>query len=67
MFVATIPAVLWVDNLGRKPILVSGAMLMAACHIIVAILTSQYHDSWPTYVHLTFPHLYKVTHPLPQT
>ena len=50
MFVATIPAVLWVDNIGRKPVLVSGAMLMAACHIIVAILTSQYHNSWPEYV-----------------
>ncbi|KAG6809902.1 hypothetical protein H0H92_014187 [Tricholoma furcatifolium] len=48
MFLATIPAVIWVDQLGRKPVLVSGAFLMAACHIIVAILTGLYHDSWAT-------------------
>ncbi|KAH8100815.1 general substrate transporter [Cristinia sonorae] len=47
MFLATIPAVIWVDNAGRKPILVSGAFAMATCHIIVAILTALYHDSWP--------------------
>jgi hypothetical protein len=30
MFLATIPAVIWVDKVGRKPLLVSGAFLMAA-------------------------------------
>ena len=29
MFLATIPAVIWVDKVGRKPILISGAFLMA--------------------------------------
>ncbi|PSR75572.1 hypothetical protein PHLCEN_2v9052 [Hermanssonia centrifuga] len=29
MFLATIPAVIWVDKAGRKPILVSGAFIMA--------------------------------------
>ncbi|KZT02553.1 general substrate transporter [Laetiporus sulphureus 93-53] len=47
MFVATIPAVLWVDNVGRKPVLVSGAFLMAACHLVVAVLTGLYSNSWP--------------------
>ena len=28
MFLATIPAVIWVDQLGRKPVLVSGAFIM---------------------------------------
>ncbi|CAA7267023.1 unnamed protein product [Cyclocybe aegerita] len=46
MFLATIPAVLWVDQLGRKPVLISGAFLMAACHFIVAILTGLFQDSW---------------------
>ncbi|KAF9468048.1 general substrate transporter [Collybia nuda] len=46
MFLATIPAVLWVDQVGRKPVLISGAFLMAACHIIVAVLTGLFHDSW---------------------
>ncbi|RDB25793.1 MFS glucose transporter mfs1 [Hypsizygus marmoreus] len=50
MFLATIPAVLWVDQLGRKPVLISGAFLMAACHIIVAILTGLFHDSWASHV-----------------
>ncbi|KAG7666149.1 uncharacterized protein J8A68_000307 [[Candida] subhashii] len=36
MFVATIPAVLWVDQLGRKPVLISGAIIMGSCHFIVA-------------------------------
>jgi MFS family permease len=46
MFVATIPAIIWVDQLGRKPVLISGAFLMAACHFIVAILTGLYRDNW---------------------
>ncbi|KAI6042511.1 general substrate transporter [Pisolithus marmoratus] len=36
MFLATIPAVLYVDKVGRKPVLISGAFIMAACHLIVA-------------------------------
>lgn len=35
-FVFTIPAVLWVDNIGRKKILIAGAIGMASCHFIVA-------------------------------
>lgn len=49
MFLATIPAVLYVDQLGRKPVLISGAFLMAACHIIVGILSSQFQDSWDSH------------------
>jgi sugar porter (SP) family MFS transporter len=47
MFLATIPATLWIDNVGRKPILISGAFAMAICHFIVAALIGQYRDSWP--------------------
>ncbi|KAF7424189.1 hypothetical protein PC9H_009492 [Pleurotus ostreatus] len=46
MFLATIPAVIWVDQVGRKPVLISGAFLMAACHFIVAVLTGLFHESW---------------------
>jgi len=49
MFLATIPAVIYVDKLGRKPILYSGAFLMAACHIIVAILTALHANNWDTH------------------
>lgn len=50
MFLATIPAVLWVDQLGRKPVLVSGAFLMGTCHILVAILSGLFEDSWASHV-----------------
>ncbi|KAL5526296.1 hypothetical protein ACEPAF_8019 [Sanghuangporus sanghuang] len=46
MLLATIPAVIWIDDWGRKPVLVSGAFLMAACHLIIAVLTGLYEDSW---------------------
>ncbi|KAJ7931540.1 hypothetical protein B0H13DRAFT_2247595 [Mycena leptocephala] len=50
MFLATIPAVIYVDQLGRKPVLISGAFLMAFCHFLVAILTGLFHDSWSSHV-----------------
>ena len=50
MCLATIPAVIWVDNAGRKPILISGAFIMAGCHLIVAILTGIFHKTWPEHV-----------------
>lgn len=33
MFLATIPAVLYVDNFGRKTILIAGGIGMAVCHL----------------------------------
>lgn len=50
MFLATIPAVIWVDQLGRRPVLISGAFLMAFCHFVVAILTGLFHKSWHEHV-----------------
>lgn len=35
MFIATIPAVMYVDRWGRKPTLVIGALGMAICHFII--------------------------------
>ncbi|PPQ67501.1 hypothetical protein CVT25_006042 [Psilocybe cyanescens] len=52
MFLATIPAVIWVDKVGRKPVLISGAFIMAGCHIIVAILTGLFRHSWEQHQHL---------------
>ncbi|KNZ81887.1 Quinate permease [Termitomyces sp. J132] len=53
MFLATIPAVLWVDQLGRKPVLISGAFLMGTCHIIIAVIVGIFHNSFPRQVLLT--------------
>ncbi|KAI7386995.1 putative MFS monosaccharide transporter [Hortaea werneckii] len=46
MFLATIPAVLYVDNFGRKTILITGGIGMALSHFIVAGLTGQYGSIW---------------------
>jgi sugar porter (SP) family MFS transporter len=46
MWIATMPAVVYVDKLGRKPILVSGAIGMATCHIIIAIITARDQKDW---------------------
>jgi MFS family permease len=47
MFLATIPAVLYVDKLGRKPVLIVGAIGMAISHLIVAGIAGSFEDSWP--------------------
>jgi sugar porter (SP) family MFS transporter len=46
MFVATIPSVLWIDRVGRKPVLTIGAIGMATCHIIIAVLVAMNLDNW---------------------
>lgn len=43
MFIATIPAVMWVDSWGRRPTLVVGAIGMAICHFIIV----GYNRSFP--------------------
>ncbi|KAH8898270.1 sugar transporter [Thozetella sp. PMI_491] len=42
----TLPAVLFLDNLGRKTFLIMGSAGMMICHIIVAALNGTYEDSW---------------------
>lgn len=49
MWVATMPAVVYVDKVGRKPILIAGAIGMATCHIIIAVITAMDQSSWPTH------------------
>ncbi|KAJ5594649.1 uncharacterized protein N7459_000857 [Penicillium hispanicum] len=45
-FLFTIPAVLWVDQIGRKKILIAGAAGMAICHFIVAGIIGGYENSF---------------------
>ncbi|KAF7116764.1 hypothetical protein CNMCM5793_005321 [Aspergillus hiratsukae] len=49
MFIATIPAVIWIDKLGRKPVLVVGAIGMAACHFIIAGIFAENENQWETH------------------
>lgn len=49
MFLATIPAVLYIDQFGRKPVLIVGAIGMGVSHIIVAALYGSFGSSWESH------------------
>ena len=49
MFVATIPAVLYLDKFGRKPVLFLGAIGMGLCHVTVAIILARSENQWSTH------------------
>ncbi|KAH8802389.1 general substrate transporter [Flagelloscypha sp. PMI_526] len=49
MFLATIPTVLWVDRFGRKPVLISGAFVMAASLFVVGGLSATHMRDWSDY------------------
>ncbi|KAF2230855.1 general substrate transporter [Viridothelium virens] len=49
MFLATIPAVMYVDKLGRKPVLVIGALGMASCHFIIAGISGSFENDWKSH------------------
>lgn len=46
MWAATIPAVLYIDQFGRKPVLIVGAIGMGISHVIVAALMATYSEQW---------------------
>ena len=48
MFIATLPAVLYIDKIGRKPILAGGAFVMAFCHLLIAIIFAKDSNQWAT-------------------
>lgn len=48
MFIATIPAVLYIDRVGRKPVLAIGAIGMALCHFIIAVIVAKNANQWAT-------------------
>lgn len=40
---------IWVDRLGRKPVLFVGAIGMAACHFIIAAIFGQNENQWDSH------------------
>ncbi|KAI2783913.1 general substrate transporter [Daldinia loculata] len=46
MFVFTVPAVLYIDRVGRKPVLTIGAIGMATCHIVIAVIVAKNANQW---------------------
>ncbi|KAI5995254.1 general substrate transporter [Pisolithus orientalis] len=48
-FLAVIPAILYLDSAGRKPLLRGGSALMTLSHIVIAILIYHYEGNWPAH------------------
>ncbi|KAJ7093865.1 MFS monosaccharide transporter [Mycena belliarum] len=48
-FLAVGPAVVWIDRIGRKPLLRGGSAIMAASHLIIAMLVRQFQADWPSH------------------
>ncbi|RAO72431.1 uncharacterized protein BHQ10_008443 [Talaromyces amestolkiae] len=49
MFLTTIPMMVYVDRIGRKPVLIAGAVAMGVNHLIIAIIFAKNQDQWPTH------------------
>ncbi|PCG98840.1 Major facilitator superfamily domain, general substrate transporter [Penicillium occitanis (nom. inval.)] len=49
MFLTTIPMMVYVDRIGRKPVLIAGAIAMGVNHLIIAIIFAKEQDQWPTH------------------
>lgn len=49
LFLATIPAVLYIDRFGRKAVLITGALGMGLSHFIVAGLMGSFSKDWPAH------------------
>lgn len=46
MLLATIPTLIWVDKIGRRPILTIGALGMAFCHLSISVIFARNEDKW---------------------
>ncbi|KAI0058648.1 general substrate transporter [Artomyces pyxidatus] len=49
-FLAVFPAILYIDEWGRKPLLRVGSATMAAAHLLIALLVFQFEGRWQDHV-----------------
>lgn len=49
MFLTTIPMMVYVDRIGRKPVLIAGAIAMGVNHLIIAVIFAKNQHQWPTH------------------
>lgn len=49
MFIATFPAIFYIDKIGRRPLLVMGGLGMSLCLVIVAALTGSFEKDWESH------------------
>ncbi|KAF9235259.1 general substrate transporter [Melanogaster broomeanus] len=47
--IAVIPAILYLDKWGRKPLLKGGSAIMALSHFLIAMLIRQFEDDWSSH------------------
>ncbi|KAI0645161.1 general substrate transporter [Trametes meyenii] len=45
-FIAVLPAIVFIDRLGRRPLLRGGSLAMALSHLTIALLVRQYSGEW---------------------
>ncbi|EJD08214.1 general substrate transporter [Fomitiporia mediterranea MF3/22] len=48
-FLAVVPAIMYIDRLGRKLLLQWGGLVMGAAHLCIALLVYHYHSSWASH------------------
>jgi MFS family permease len=46
-FVSTIPAMLIIDKVGRKPMLLIGSIVMFISMLVTGVIVSQFRHDWP--------------------
>ncbi|KAJ5936591.1 hypothetical protein N7466_003041 [Penicillium verhagenii] len=47
--ISTVPGMLVIDKIGRKPMLLGGSIVMFCSMIIVGVIVSQYQHDWPAH------------------
>ncbi|KAI0774810.1 general substrate transporter [Trametes elegans] len=45
-FLAVLPAIAFIDRLGRRPLLRGGSLAMALSHLVIALLVRRYSGNW---------------------